>query len=605
MEKELFNNFFNKILNINLNLKDNDNDEKYYNDNADLYDIFFNSQTGGKINNEFEDLDSLNDSNSIEKNNGKMLFEHLTVQFGGKKKWDTLYHNGVLFPPEYEPQNIPLKCNGEDILLSPEAEEYAMLYAKHLYMNTEYLKNNTFNKNFWKDFKKIDKNDKLTSLDNCDFSNYVAKYEEIKKNKSEMTEDEKKKQKEKEEKYKIAVINGKEEDVGNFRVEPPGLFIGRGDNPNIGKIKKRIYPEDVTINIGKGIPPPETLPGHKWGKIVHNRDVEWIASWEDNITGKNKYVWLSHSSEFKANNDSKKFELARKLKKKIKRLIEYNSANLKNRDIKIKQLATALYLIDKLAIRVGNEKSTDEADTVGVTTLRVEHITLDGNKLELDFLGKDSIPYYNSIEVEDDVRDNINLFIQNKDKYEQIFDKISSSDVNNYLQTFMKDLTAKVFRSYNASNLLQKELDKIYRKYPDENVDPKILLDEFNKANLKVAKLLNHQKNVAKSHKSQMEKIHEKIHELKNSLRKERSQEKKNTKKIKKIKEQIKSLKDKKKNKEETKNIALGTSKENYIDPRITVAFMKKYKLPIDKLFSTKLQKKFKWAFEVDENYHF
>lgn len=581
MEKELFNNFFNMELKEN-----NDGFENYAN-------IILNIQSGGD---KFDD---------IEKINNNIFFELLSIQFGGKKKWDTLYHNGVLFPVEYNAHGIPLKCKGEDVILSPEAEEYAMLYAKHLYMNTEYLKNNTFNKNFWKDFKKIARNDRLTTLEDCDFSNYIAKYEENKKNKSEMSEEEKKVQKEKEEKYKIAVVNGKEEEVGNFRIEPPGLFIGRGDNPNIGKIKKRIYPEDVTINIGKGIPPPETIPGHKWGKIVHNRDVEWIASWEDNITGKYKYVWLSHSSEFKANNDSKKFELARKLKKKIKKIIEYNSANLKNRDMKIKQLATALYLIDKLAIRVGNEKSTDEADTVGVTTLRVEHITLDENRLELDFLGKDSVPYHNSIDVEDDVKENIKLFIHNKDKYEQVFDKISSSDVNNYLQTFMKDLTAKVFRSYNASNLLQKEIDKIYRKFSNENPDVKTLLDEFNKANLKVAKLLNHQKNIAKSHKSQMEKIYDKIKELKNSLRKEKSREKKNTKKIKKIKDQIKALKEKKKNKEETKNIALGTSKENYIDPRITVAFMKKYKLPVDKLFSEKLQKKFKWAFDVDENYRF
>jgi DNA topoisomerase I len=544
-------------------------------------------------------------SNEFGISDREMLYNCLLMQFGGKKKWDTLYHNGVLFPPEYEPHEIPLKCKGEDIELTPEAEEYAMLYAKHLYMNTEYIKDKTFNKNFWKDWKKIAKDNRLESLEDCDFSDYIDKYGDLKQCKLDITAEEKKEEKEKEEKYKIAVVNGKEEEVGNFRIEPPGLFIGRGDNPNIGKIKRRIYPEGVTINIGKGIPPPETLEGHKWGKIVHNRDVEWIASWEDNVTGKNKYVWLSHSSDFKANNDLKKFELAKKLKKKIKKIIEYNNANLTNRDIKIKQLATALYFIDKLAIRVGNEKSTDEADTVGVTTLRKEHLTLDGNKLELDFLGKDSVPYYNAIEVEDEVRDNIKLFTQDKDNYEQVFDKISSSDVNNYLQTFMKDLTAKVFRSYNASHLLQKELDKIYRKFCGENPDVNTLMSEYNKANLKVAKLLNHQKNVAKSHKTQIEKIHNQMHDLKNKLRKERSKDKKNTKKIKSIKDKIKNQKEKKKHKEETKNVALGTSKENYIDPRITVAFMKKYKIPVEKLFPTKLQKKFKWAFEADEEFHF
>jgi len=41
-----------------------------------------------------------------------------------------------------------------------------------------------------------------------------------------------------------------------------------------------------------------------------------------------------------------------------------------------KQLGTATYLIDRLALRVGNEKSEDEADTVGTCSLRVEHIEL-------------------------------------------------------------------------------------------------------------------------------------------------------------------------------------------------------------------------------------
>jgi DNA topoisomerase I len=53
------------------------------------------------------------------------------------------------------------------------------------------------------------------------------------------------------------------------------------------------------------------------------------------------------------------------------------------------------------------------------------------------------------------------------------------------------------------------------------------------------------------------------------------------------------------------KNISLGTSKANYIDPRITVAFMKLHDLPLDKIFSKALQKKFNWAFSVDETFKF
>jgi DNA topoisomerase I len=57
-------------------------------------------------------------------------------------------------------------------------------------------------------------------------------------------------------KYRYALVDGHQEPVGNFRVEPPGLFRGRGEHPKMGKLKCRIYPRDITINIGKGVPIP-------------------------------------------------------------------------------------------------------------------------------------------------------------------------------------------------------------------------------------------------------------------------------------------------------------------------------------------------------------
>ena len=53
------------------------------------------------------------------------------------------------------------------------------------------------------------------------------------------------------------------------------------------------------------------------------------------------------------------------------------------------------------------------------------------------------------------------------------------------------------------------------------------------------------------------------------------------------------------------KNVSLGTSKVNYIDPRITISFMKRHNIDINKLFTKALQEKFNWALEVDENYIF
>jgi len=530
---------------------------------------------------------------------------------GGAYKWTTLEHNGVYFPPLYKPHGKPLKYKGEDIKLNDKSEELAMLYAK--YIGSEYAESKTFNRNFWSDWKKIlGKDSPIKSLEECDFTEYKKILEDIKakskEDKENMINTESEKDKENNAKYKVAMVDGKEQPVGNFRMEPPGIFLGRGENPKLGKIKPYIYPEDIIINIGKESKVPEIpsfLSTHKWGKIIHDRSVEWLASWRDDITGKTKYLWLGAHSDFKASSDREKFDLASKLKRKIETIRKENSKNLYSLDIKEKQVATAFYFIDNFALRVGNEKGSDETDTVGVTSLRVEHVELlADNTIALDFLGKDSVRYYNKLKVDSIIYENIYKLIQDKTKDDEVFNFITSSDINKYLQTFMKDLTAKVFRTYNSSYLFQKELNKITKKY-EGTTDKILLLDEFNKANAKVAQLCNHQKNVGKSYKTQVDRFDEQIKNVKSKLRKAKEGGKSKEEKVKDLEYKLKKLKSKKELKVELKNISLGTSKSNYIDPRITVAFLKIHDLPVEKVFSTSLRDKFKWAFEVDKEYKF
>ncbi len=59
------------------------------------------------------------------------------------------------------------------------------------------------------------------------------------------------------------------------------------------------------------------------------------------------------------------------------------------------------------------------------------------------------------------------------------------------------------------------------------------------------------------------------------------------------------------KNKDENKTVALGTSKINYMDPRITTAWTKRNECPIEKVFATTLRDKFPWAMSVGEDFEF
>ena len=40
-----------------------------------------------------------------------------------EKKWDTLHHSGVLFPPDYKPHGIRMLYEGRPVELTPEQEE--------------------------------------------------------------------------------------------------------------------------------------------------------------------------------------------------------------------------------------------------------------------------------------------------------------------------------------------------------------------------------------------------------------------------------------------------------------------------------------------------
>lgn len=79
--------------------------------------------------------------------------------------------------------------------------------------------------------------------------------------------------------------------------------------------------------------------------------------------------------------------------------------------------------------------------------------------------------------------------------------------LNKHLASYMPGLTAKVFRTYNASITLQQQLDD--HTPADGTVMEK--LAAYNKANRMVAILCNHQRSVAKGHGDSMQKMADKV----------------------------------------------------------------------------------------------
>ena len=114
------------------------------------------------------------------------------------------------------------------------------------------------------------------------------------------------------------------------------------------------------------------------------------------------------------------------------------------------------------------EKGEDKADTVGICTLRKEHVKLEPetHTVILDFLGKDSMQHFEKYHMKEKYGDigvkvfnNFKKFTDKKKPDEQVLDKLTPKILNEHLNSLMQGLTAKVFRTYNASSTLQNYLD--------------------------------------------------------------------------------------------------------------------------------------------------
>ena len=549
-------------------------------------------------------------------------------------KWKTLQHNGILFPPDFESKGIRIKIKGQEASLDLLQEEMIYQWAKK--KDTPYTQDKVFQKNFVSDFAKtFNGKYKNLELSDIDFSNPFKLVDKEKDAKELLTKEEKKalaaKRKELREemkaKYGMAIMDGKEVEVANYMAEPPGIFIGRGEHPMRGKWKPKVSSKDVTLNLGKDA----KLPFGNWGKVVHDKDSMWMASWTDILTQKRKYVWLADTAGIKQDRDRAKYDKAKKLASEIDKIKDKIVKDMQNKDTGVRRISTACYLIYRTAMRVGDEKDPEEADTVGATTLRKEHIKLNGDSIEFDFLGKDSVRWQETVPAighDKQLHDNLKELVSKKKDTDEIFDEITSRHVNVYYSSVVKGLTAKVFRTFLASSVVS--------KYLRENGDvkkstPAEKLYHAKLANLEAATMCNHKRTIPKTFEQTLQKKVDKLQTVKaatpwkkkeEALKKAESakpktdaQKEKQNERIKKAKIQIRKTKQKHKERIEkltlqvdltkkTKDYNLGTSLRNYIDPRIFKSWTDDVGAEWEKLYTAALQKKFLWVKSENESWN-
>ncbi len=420
-----------------------------------------------------------------------------------------LIHNGVVVPEPPPPKGMVLRIMGEPVALTPKQEEMAVAWAKK--QGTPYVEDRTFVRNFLEDFGQELGLTSSLSLDDVDFTPAIQLVQRERKARERMTREERKElaaerkamRETLREKYGFAMVDGERTELANYVVEPSGIFMGRGRHPLRGRWKEGAKQSDITLNLSPDAPVP---PG-EWAEIEWQPESLWVARWKDKLSGKLKYVWLGDTASVKQAREAAKFDTVHELHAHLGAVREQIERDLVHEDAKVRMIATACHLIDALCLRVGDEKDPDEADTVGATTLRPEHVTLhpEGGA-EFRFLGKDSVLWHKKLELPEAVRANLGELIANarpsassvnsdkshptRDK-PQLFPDISSRDVNAYLSDILPVLTAKVFRTHHATMAVRHVLEGS----GVEPGDPAYLKWETaSLANLEAAVLCNHTK---------------------------------------------------------------------------------------------------------------
>lgn len=323
-------------------------------------------------------------------------------------------------------------------------------------------------------------------------------------------------------KYGHAQVDDHQVEIGAYLVEPPGIFMGRGAHPLRGRWKPRVYSYEVTLNLDEDAPipdaphPPPGTAQKGWAGIVHEHDSLWVARWLETLTAKIKYVWLAETSHLRQEREKEKYEKASKLTASLNEVRQAIREGMRDSNEKRRKVATVAYLIDRLAMRVGDEKDEDEADTVGASTLRVEHVNIGEDKIDFDFLGKDSVRWEKSLEIrgEDKIlARNLREFMTGKQRNEQIFPEITSAQVNNFLRGVMPGLSAKVFRTYHATTTVQDFLNKQARG--KNGASPYAKEHIARMANLEAAIKVNHKRTPPKTWQESLKKRAELVDKLK------------------------------------------------------------------------------------------
>ena len=172
-----------------------------------------------------------------------------------------------------------------------------------------------------------------------------------------------------------------------------------------------------------------------------------------------------YSVEHNKQKDIIKFDRQKLFSRDLASIRKNNGDKILKEDVN----AMLLKLEDKTAIRIGSKAQyKTKKEAYGLTTLKNEHVKVQGDKIFLSFTAKEGLPAH--YEVKDKVL--ADWLVKRKEKFKDfLFSDTSDDKLNKYLQKMAggKKYTIKDFRTHHATRIAFTEL----KKYETKALSPK------------------------------------------------------------------------------------------------------------------------------------
>lgn len=221
---------------------------------------------------------------------------------------------------------------------------------------------------------------------------------------------------------------------------------------------------------------------------------EWTPEKDDTyyakqFNPKNDRPLHFYTEDYIKRHDKVKFANNQRFNALLPKIREKYTEDLKSDDPRNKVYATAVALVDKAAMRIGNKKS-EEDDVRGLHNLQKQHMSISGNKVTIAYTGKKKVSQKHEFEVDGILKNNLEGLLKDKGAEDPVFTwnkngediRIAPTYVNRYLRYRLgSNVSIHHFRHHHGSMIAKEYLDKI---------DPSKMSDNQMKQTVKDAAII-------------------------------------------------------------------------------------------------------------------